>query len=64
MAKNEVLTLRIEEHLGQELSRIAEVIGMTRADYLRMVLRMATNVDPQVLRRVMEDGLRAQILKM
>jgi len=64
MAKNEVLTLRIEEHLGQELSRIAEVIGMTRADYLRMVLRMATNVDPQVLRRVLEDGLRAQILKM
>ena len=64
MSKNEVLTLRIEEHLGQELSRIADVIGMTRADYLRMVLRMATNVDPQVLRRVMEDGLRAQILKM
>jgi antitoxin component of RelBE/YafQ-DinJ toxin-antitoxin module len=62
MNKTEVLTIRIEEELGQRLSGIASEIGMTRADYLRMVLRLASSVDSKELLKAWDAGLKQQML--
>jgi antitoxin component of RelBE/YafQ-DinJ toxin-antitoxin module len=62
MNKTEVLTIRIDEELGKKLSVISEDLGITRADYIRMVLKLASTVDTKELIGAWESGLKQQIL--
>ena len=62
MSKTEVLTIRIDEDLGKTLSSISEDLGITRADYIRMVLKLASTVDTKELIGAWETGLKQQIL--
>ena len=62
MNKTEVLTIRIDEELGEKLSVISVDLGITRADYIRMVLKLASTVDNKELIGAWESGLKQQIL--
>lgn len=62
MSKTEVLTIRIEEDLGRKLSAISDELGITRADYIRMVLKLSSTVDAKELVGAWEIGLKHQIL--
>lgn len=63
MTKNEVLTLRVERSLGDLLSENADLIGLTRADYLRLVLRAASKIDPKLLLTSWETEVQSQLLR-
>ena len=63
MTKNEVLTLRVERSLGDLLSENADLVGLTRADYLRLVLRAASKIDPKLLLTSWEAEVQSQLLR-
>lgn len=61
--KTEALTIWIVDVLGTRLSEIANKMRLTRADYVRMVLRFASKVDFNALRQAWEVGLQNQLLQ-
>ena len=62
MNKTEVLTLRIEKEVGTRLSEISKELGLTRAEYLRMVLKLASTIDTKELMLAWKTDLKQQML--
>jgi antitoxin component of RelBE/YafQ-DinJ toxin-antitoxin module len=61
MANNEVLSIRVDHDLGAQLTSNAESVGLTRADYLRMILRAASTIDPAKLKQKWDNDTRKMI---
>ncbi len=61
MQKKDVLTLRIENSLSNELKKMADDFGITRADLIRFILKASLKIDRNIFKEQVEQIYRKHL---